>query len=103
MAWSGYEAGGALVPRTIDASMSQTMALETSLIVSGVRTREGGVSEFSVEGASSLYFVHEFGTLDGHKFIGWERGGGCRRGLVFVWSDDGRGGANEVRVGVVLI
>ena len=50
MVWSGYEAGRALVPRAIDTSMSQTVALEAGFIVTGVRTREGCVNEFSVNG-----------------------------------------------------
>ena len=65
----GYEARWALVPRAIDTSMSQTVALETSLVVAGVRTREGGVGEFSLDGTSSLRFVREFGTLDDEEFV----------------------------------
>ena len=68
--WSGYETGRALVPRAIDTSMSQTVALEASFVVTGVRTREGCVNEFSVNGTLGLYFVCEFGTLDGHEFVG---------------------------------
>ena len=48
--WSGYKAGRALVPRAIDTSMSQTVALEAGFVVTGVRTREGCVNEFSVNG-----------------------------------------------------
>ena len=70
MAWSGYEAGGILVPRAIDTSMSQTVALETSFVVMGVRTRERCVNEFSVDGTSGLYFVRKFGPLDDHEFVG---------------------------------
>ena len=70
MVWSGYEAGRALVPRAIDTSMPQTVALEASFVVTGVRTREGCVNEFSVNGALGSYFVREFGTLDDHEFVG---------------------------------
>ena len=70
MVWSGYEAGRALVPRAIDTPMSQTVALKASLVVTGVRTRERCVNEFSMDGTSGLYFVHKFGPLDDHEFVG---------------------------------
>ena len=46
------------------------MALEASFVVMGVRTREGCVNEFSMDGTFGLYFVREFGTLDDHEFVG---------------------------------
>ena len=46
------------------------MALETSFVVTGVRTRERCVNEFSVDGTSGLYFMRKFGMLDDYEFVG---------------------------------